>query len=111
MSVAAAEDTGMAHWLAYGVLPVPALAPVFTVAVEGSYTVVPVPQKFPCRIAAVATVAKPLFDLRIRVNSSLTKKKSLFLLTGPPIVYPNWLKILLGSFGCTIAVLKYVRAL
>ena len=31
--------------------------------------------------------------LRTRVHSVLLKKNSLFLMIGPPIEYPNWLRV------------------
>src|SRR5271157_3440615 len=56
-------------------------------------------EKSPCRSRAVGMVRFPLLGLRFFQSSTLTKKKSLFLLvlktpgiySGPPSVKPPWL--------------------
>src|SRR5438552_1674448 len=78
--------------LGKAVRPVPSALPVL-----GSKTVVPVPLKFPARIARVGTVRRAEAARRRVVRSQSAKKKSLFFTMGPPNVPPNWFCTFLGA--------------
>src|ERR1035441_6216695 len=57
---------------------------------SGSVTGGVLAEKSPVRWAAVGPCAVLLAPWRVRSHSPATKKKVLFLFTGPPVVNPNW---------------------